>query len=188
MLLQPGRIHPRQPPHHLRMSDNAKEAAQTRLTTILHQDRGRLEGFIRRRLPAFVSDQDPEDILSDVVVKLLERADILTEVENLTAYLFTALGHRLADLFRRPGADTEHLDDQPVAAPGDLEQNAILDQALSLLSAAERAVWMAVELEGWTFRELAERWKEPIGTLLSRKSRATQALRQSLTDSGFTES
>ena len=170
------------------MTLSNEDAAHARLTSVLRQDRGRLEGFIRRRLPAMASDQDPEDILSDVVVKLLERADLVAEVENLTAYLFTALGHRLADLFRRPAVVTEPIDDQTLTAPGDLEQSAVLQQALALLSTAERAVWMAVECEGWTFRELAERWKEPIGTLLSRKSRATQALRQSLNDSGFTES
>lgn len=54
--------------------------------------------------------------------------------------------------------------------------------ALGSLSAAERAVWIATEIEGRSFRELAEDWEEPLGTLLSRKSRATARLRQLLKD------
>ena len=48
--------------------------------------------------------------------------------------------------------------------------------AIDSLSSHERAVWIATELEGATYAELASQWNEPIGTLLSRKSRATKKL------------
>jgi DNA-directed RNA polymerase specialized sigma24 family protein len=41
---------------------------------------------------------------------------------------------------------------------------------------------LATEIDGFTFRDLAEEWNEPIGTLLSRKSRAAAKLRQLLSD------
>jgi DNA-directed RNA polymerase specialized sigma24 family protein len=41
---------------------------------------------------------------------------------------------------------------------------------------------VATELDDYTFKELAEKWNEPIGTLLSRKSRAAKALRKALSD------
>ena len=43
-------------------------------------------------------------------------------------------------------------------------------------------MWLATEIDGFTFRDLAEDWDEPIGTLLSRKSRAVAKLRQLLSD------
>ena len=173
------------------MTNAVHQTNRNKLTAALQEDYGRLVGFIKKRLSSSVQDHDPEDVLSDVVLNLLERADILTEVENVTAYLFTALAHRIVDLFRRnresPMPDQDKA--QAAQAPEDTEQQLILTQALSLLSTAERAVWLAVELDGFTFQELAERWGEPIGTLLSRKSRATKSLRRMLeSPTGFTES
>ncbi len=162
--------------------DDPFQHGRNRLTAALQRDYGRLVRFAGRHLAAGIQDHDAEDVLSDVVVRLLERADLLAEVENVTAYLFTALGHRIADLFRRrreqplPDRDDATL----AAAPEDVQQRLEISQALSLLSTAERAVWLAVELEGATFRELARLWDVPVGTLLSRKSRATKALRRML--------
>jgi len=154
-----------------------------RLVAVLERDRGKLLGFVRGRLGGRLPDQDPEDVLSDVVLGLLERADLMAEVENLTAYLVSALANRVRDLFRRrreqPMPDTP----PPEAAiRAEAERRVGLGQALSLLSTAERAVWVAVEMDGFSFRELAELWKEPLGTLLSRKNRATKRLRHALGD------
>lgn len=169
------------------MSNRLQQADHDRLTKALQADQGRLVGFVRRRLPDDLADQDAEDVLADVVLRLLERADLLAEVENVTAYLFTALAHRIADLFRkkREQPPTVLLPEQArePAAPENAEDRLELGQALSLLSTAERAVWLAVELEGFSFRELAERWNEPIGTLLSRKNRAGRTLRRLLAHS-----
>lgn len=154
-----------------------------RLASTLDRDRGKLLGFVRRRLGGRLQDQDPEDILSDVVVTLLERADLLAEVENLTAYMITALVRRITDLFRRSRESPMPEGEPPEAAqPAVAEDRLELSRALSLLSAAERAVWVAIELDGFSFAELAEMWGEPLGTLLSRKSRAGKRLRGALAE------
>lgn len=159
---------------------SATARPQDRLSLALRKDQGKLLGFARSRLPATIRDQDAEDVLSDVVLKLLERADILADVENITAYLFTAIGNRIADLFRRRREEEIPESLPEAAAPASQEDRTQLTEALALLSTAERAVWLAVEMDGRSFSELAELWNEPIGTLLSRKSRATKALRKHL--------
>ena len=53
--------------------------------------------------------------------------------------------------------------------------------ALDSLTPKQRAIFIATELEGKTFRELSEQWNEPIGTLLSRKSRTIKLLKEKLT-------
>lgn len=151
--------------------------AGLRLSEALTKNRARLVGFARRR-----AGDAAEDLLSEVVLRLLERADILTEVENLTAYLFTALAHRIADLFRKPREEPMPKALSEPAAPEDVEVRLGLAQALSLLSTTERAVWLAVEMDGRSFKELAEIWGEPIGTLLSRKSRAQKNLKRILAE------
>ncbi len=152
-----------------------------RLAATLDRDRGKLLGFVRGRMGGGLQDQDPEDILSDVVLGLLERADLLAEVENLTAYLLTAMVNRVRDLFRRR-RDLPMPEVMPAepSQPAGVEERLELTRALSLLSTAERAVWLAVEMEGFAFVELAEAWGEPLGTLLSRKSRANRRLRKAL--------
>jgi len=41
------------------------------------------------------------------------------------------------------------------------------------------------EFEEVSFRELSEEWDEPLGTLLSRKARAMEKIRQALKKGGF---
>jgi len=138
-----------------------------------------------------------EDIVSDVVFGLLRRADVISDIENLSAYVYRSLTNRVTD-HRRAQVNELRIDDQepgestPVELPDgrpdpedSLVQGELRDRlraAVGELAPAERAVWLATEVEGRSFRELAEDWDEPIGTLLSRKSRAAAKLRESLSD------
>jgi|AGTN01.3.fsa_nt_gi RNA polymerase sigma factor, sigma-70 family len=169
-------------------ADLQKERA--RLAEALSRDRRPLVRFARARLSE-ASELDPEDVVADVVAHLFERADLLAQVENLTAYLFRAVGNSLIDLFRRRRVVEELSPERadPAATPEQMAEQAQLrrrlDGALEKLSPPERAVWVAVEVEGATFRELALRWGEPLGTLLSRKNRATRTLRKLLAADGL---
>lgn len=154
----------------------------TALAEVLTRERDRLTRFARRQLTDS-AEQEAEDVVADAMLGLIERADLLAEVENLTAYLFRAVANRLVDRLRRhrptEELSPERADDAPT--PDQMMDQARLrqrlDQALNHLSPAERDVWVAVEVEGYTFRELADRWGEPIGTLLSRKNRARKTLK-----------
>ena len=55
-----------------------------------------------------------------------------------------------------------------------------LDDALDELPEEQRAVFLATEFEGYSFRELAEESGVSINTLLSRKRYAVQHLRRRL--------
>jgi RNA polymerase sigma factor (sigma-70 family) len=184
------------------------------------REKARFLGFVRRRFSG-LSGMDAEDMLSDVTYNLLRRADLVGEIENLTAYIYRSLANRLTDQQRQAGPQlaalsptdaqidaTElnaqanaqrgrqpntQLNTQPTVVPVDprprpdqsLQQAELrrrLFIAIDSLRPAERAVWIATEIEGQSFRELAEDWDEPFGTLLSRKSRATEKLRRMLAD------
>lgn len=157
------------------------EHGRSRLVSVLKTERGKLLRFARSRLD---HGDDADDVIADVVLSLFERADLLAQVENITAYLFRAVANAVLDRFRRR-RHMEELSEQcpdPGLSPEDeivrsqLRQR--LEDALAKLTPAERAVWEAVELEGRTFRQLSVEWKQPLGTLLSRKSRAGHRLRQ----------
>jgi RNA polymerase sigma factor (sigma-70 family) len=152
--------------------------------------------FVQHQL--FEQDaMEAEDIVSDVLYGLLRRADVIGEIENLSAYLYRSLANRVTDHHRArvPQVridDAEQVETPKVELPGKgldpekaLEQQELqnrLSVAIGKLPPPERAVWLATEIDGFTFRDLAEEWNEPIGTLLSRKSRAAAKLRQLLSD------
>jgi len=165
---------------------------------IFAREKSRFLGFIRRRL-FDLSAVDAEDILSEVTYNLLRRADVIGEVENLSAYIYRSLANRITDRQRQnlPQLAVDQSDDpsqpsepllppDPRPRPDQSVQQAELRRRLFLaidaLSPPERAIWIATEIDGLGFRELAEDWDVPIGTLLSRKSRATAKLRQQLSD------
>ncbi len=169
-----------------------------RLLELWIREKSRFLSFVRRRF-IDISDMDAEDILAEVIYNLLGRADLIGEVENLSSYMYRSLANYITDHQRRsvPEVPAVELPDpeQPsqLVLPPDprprpdqqLEQDELRQRlycAIDALSPPERALWIATEIEGRSFRELSEDWNEPIGTLLSRKSRATAKLRQMLAD------
>ena len=65
----------------------------------------------------------------------------------------------------------------------DLDRKSTADylyRAMEKLSEDERDIIVAVEIEGYTFAELADQWDESINTLLSRKSRGMAKLKKIL--------
>jgi RNA polymerase sigma factor (sigma-70 family) len=167
------------------------QSGKNRLLDLFRQEKGRFLAFAQRQLRG-LSSLDPEDVVSEVFHTLLDRGDLVGETEHLMAYVYKSLGNRVLDVRRRearvPAAaevDLERLADpgpDPLTAFSDRQIQERLAQALDTLSPKERAVWLATEMDGQSFRTLSSRWGEPAGTLLSRKSRATAKLRKQLAD------
>jgi RNA polymerase sigma factor (sigma-70 family) len=174
------------------LTDQDKKIAE-----VVARERKRLGSFIRRRVP---DPGDAEDILQDVFRELVETFRMARPVEQLGAWLFQIARNRIIDRFRRKSTAptriaAEHADDDDVAAlaemlpsprAGPAAQYARrllveeLDAALEELPAEQREVFVAHELEGRSFRELAEQTGLNINTLLSRKRYAVQQLRDRL--------
>ncbi len=173
------------------------EHGQRRLANIIAREKERFQGFVRRQLVGR-DEIDAEDIVSEVTFNLIRRADIISEIENLTAYVYRALTNRIAD-HRRKQVPTVRIDDHgdiseapalqlpdtklsPAQVMEQKEMAEHLRMAIDRLDPQTRAVWLATEIDGRSFRDLAEDWGVPVGTLLSRKSRATAQLRRMLSD------
>jgi RNA polymerase sigma factor (sigma-70 family) len=161
-------------------------------------DRKALLRFIRGRVR---TDEDAEDILQDILAQTLSVSP-LKPIEDLSAWLFRAARNRIVDWWRRirTRADagevplpTEEDDSEPVlpnlmgdhsAKPDHLYQREVVREAiveaLAKLPAAQREVFLLHELEGVSFKEMAEASGTPIGTLLARKKYAVDALKKAL--------
>ena len=181
------------------LSEPAGEAArQDRLiTATVERERGRLLAFIRR----WIEDAaDAEDILQESLYELVLAHRMMQPVEQAGAWLVRVARNRIIDRFRRRDArgDTVSITQEDVAPEGSLADllpaadsgpeaaamRAILlaeiEAALAELPPEQRTVFVAQELEGIGFRELAQRTGVSINTLLARKRYAVRFLRARL--------
>ncbi len=167
------------------------------ISEAMDRDRARLRNFIRRRVP---DPRDVEDILQDVFYELVEANRLLMPIEHVTGWLFRVARNRITDLFRKKqpesfsdAAAVEENDEllhfhdllpSPDAGPETLyARHVLLDElelALERLPEEQREVFVAHELEGRSFKEIAAATGVSVNTLLSRKRYAVLRLRERL--------
>ncbi len=167
------------------------------ISEIIAEERSRLRNFIRRRVP---DSRDAEDILQDVFYELVEANRLLMPIEHVTGWLFRVARNRITDLFRKKKPESfsdfavadeddellqwEDLLPSPEAGPDALyARNVLLDElelAVDELPEEQREVFIAHELEGRSFKEMAAETGVSVNTLLSRKRYAVLHLRERL--------
>ena len=170
-----------------------------RVSDVFEKEHARLRNFIRRRV---LDPSDAEDILQDVFYALVEANRLLVPIEHVTGWLFRVARNRITDLFRKktpepfsdiavPGDGDERLrlEDllpSPGAGPEALYARRVLleelEMAIDELPDEQREVFVAHELEGRSFKEMAAETGVSVNTLLSRKRYAVLHLRERLQD------
>lgn len=138
---------------------------------------------LRRYALALTRDRDiAEDLVQDTLARALSR-EHLWHGGSLRAWLFTILTNldrnRRRALAVRPGVDEldEHRFGTP---PQDALMKRAIERGVAALPEEQRQVLLLVALEGLSYREVAEVQDVPIGTVMSRLSRARAALRAAL--------
>jgi len=165
----------------------------TDITATVLRERTKLGNFIRRR----VHDQgDAEDILQDVFHEFVQAYRLPAPIEQVSAWLFRVARNRIIDRFRKrreqplanmvdDADDFEYRLDLALpatdAGPEALYARSVLlealQDALNELPADQRDVFVAHELEGRSFKELASESGVGVNTLLARKRYAVLHLR-----------
>src|SRR5512135_1595706 len=166
-----------------------------RIAETVTRERGRLRNFIRQRVP---DPSDAEDILQDVFFEFVEAYRLPEPIEQAGAWLYRVARNRIIDRFRKKK-------EEPLAALADEEgeqfwleevlpapdagpeaayaRSVLLEElyaALGELPAAQRDVFIAHELEGRSFKELAAESGAGVSTLLARKRYAVLHLQARL--------
>nr|WP_318527385.1 RNA polymerase sigma factor [Marinobacter halotolerans] len=143
--------------------------------------------------------QDAEDLVQDVVVKLYPRLEELESIDQLRPWLNRVLYRQFIDSVRRKGrqadspmssfefSDAESwIDAQPADLPDITERldsdrmRAMLENALSDLSPDQRTLLLLCEVDGWNQEDIAAVLDIPLGTVKSRLHRCRAALRKKL--------
>ncbi|ABE31566.1 RNA polymerase sigma factor [Paraburkholderia xenovorans] len=168
------------------------------ITATVVRERTRLVNFIRRRIR---DPNDAEDILQDVFHEFVQAYRLPAPIEQASAWLFRAARNRIVDRFRKkkeePLTDLPDHDDEagseyrldlnlPAHDAGPEAQYAravllkALQDALDELPPNQRDVFIAHELEGLSFKDIAAESGVALNTLLARKRYAVLHLRARL--------
>ncbi|HWF02729.1 MAG TPA: RNA polymerase sigma factor [Candidatus Angelobacter sp.] len=168
-----------------------------RISDVVTREQSRLRNFIRRRVP---DSRDAEDILQEVFYELVEANRLLMPIGHVTGWLFRVARNRITDLFRKKKPDSlsdaeiegqdgellriEDMLPSPDAGPEAIYARGLLldelELALEELPPGQRDVFIAHELEGQSFKEIAAETGVSVNTLLSRKRYAVLHLRERL--------
>jgi RNA polymerase sigma factor (sigma-70 family) len=168
-----------------------------RIAEAVLRERGRLRNFIRSRVP---DAGEAEDILQDVFYEFVAACRLPEPIEQVGAWLFRVARNRIIDRFRKkkedalpetPGDADEQTwlnvelpsaDAGPEAA---YARSMLLEElygALSELPEEQRAVFIAHEVDGRSFKDLSADSGASVSTLLARKRYAVLHLRTRLQD------
>jgi RNA polymerase sigma factor (sigma-70 family) len=166
------------------------------ITSLIGRFSKQLLGFIRKRVG---SQADAEDILQDVWYQLTTAVDA-EPIEQMSGWLFTVARNKIIDRYRKKQPDSlDLLLEAGDAANGPDLAAILLDkgedpetthlrslfwktlhEALDELPEEQRTVFVSNELDGLSFKEIAERTGEKVNTLISRKRYAVLHLRERL--------
>jgi len=183
----------------MEQAGEVKKAGFANISDFFAKEYNKMVNFIRKRLND-EAHRDAEDIVQDVMLKLYELTDINVPLEKLSSYIYTALRNRIIDFMRAKRQHipldeiteaqelslTEAVKDE-LDPDDEMEEEEIysaLYEALEELDDDERAIILATEFDGVPFKDLAEKWEVPIGTLLSRKARAIDKIKKILIQGG----
>ena len=182
----------------LLIAERTQREQDRQISEAVEREQPRLRNFIRRRV---ADDNDVEDILQEVFYELVEAYRGTHPVELASAWFYRVARNRIIDLFRKKkpeslnetisGEEGEDLHFEDLLPSLDAGPDAVyartvllerLDDALDELPDEQREVFIAHEIEGRSFKELAEETGLSINTLLSRKRYAVLYLRERLRD------
>lgn len=167
----------------------------------VHHERGKLLSFIRKSIP---DETEAEDILQDVLYLFVENYRAVKPIEQVSAWLFRVVRNKIIDRFRKKkaipmskmaattGNDPESeeswnwadflpdtIDDPETVFVKKMLMQEILD-AIEELPDEQKTVFVAHEIEGRSFKEIAGKTGVSVNTLLSRKRYAILFLRTRL--------
>jgi len=182
----------------LPIAERTQREQDRQISEAVEREQPRLRNFIRHRV---ADDNDVEDILQEVFYELVEAYRGTHPVELASAWFYRVARNRIIDLFRKKkpeslnetisGEEGEDLHFEDLLPSLDAGPDAVyartvllerLDDALDELPDEQREVFIAHEIEGRSFKELAEETGLSINTLLSRKRYAVLYLRERLQD------
>jgi RNA polymerase sigma factor (sigma-70 family) len=163
------------------------------ITETFNKEKARLRNFIRKSVP---NAGDADDILQDVFYEFVSAYRLPEPLEQVGAWLFRVARNRIIDRFRKQKQEVtlEQDDDDALwlesilsietETPASIYEKKMLIEhviaTLNQLPSEQRQVFIAHELDGKSFKQIAAETGVAINTLLARKRYAVTFLREHL--------
>ncbi|NJB36549.1 RNA polymerase sigma factor [Croceivirga sp. JEA036] len=169
-----------------------KTTTNNNLSQFFKEEYHSLKGYVRSKIDD-TADSNAEDILQEVALKVLSRAEDAVPINNIAAYVYNAIRKKIIDVLRTRKEKQYDEDrvaelweefsalfysDEPESQRPELEQ--ALKDALVQLKPVYRDIIIAVDFEGYSYREIATQTGIAQGTLMSRRHRALSHLHKQL--------
>jgi RNA polymerase sigma factor (sigma-70 family) len=168
----------------IRLQKQMSVTQDEQISGAVERERTRLRNFVRK----WVHDEsDAEDILQDVFYELVEAYRLMKPIEQMSAWMFRVARNRIVDRFRKKKPEALGVEDllpsKDAGPEAAFARSVLLEEieaALEELPEGQRNVFIAHEMEGRSFKELAALSGTSVNTLLSRKHYAVLHLRRRL--------
>lgn len=166
----------------------SKEENNLRINNFFKEEYHSLKGYVRSRINNTV-DSDAEDIIQDVALRVFSRPHDALPINNIAGFVYNSLRNKIIDVMRvkkekiygdeiLEGFWTEFTElfygDSNYEYPEQLRFK--LKQAINDLKPPYKDIILAVDFEGYTYSEIAQKTGIPPGTLMSRRHRAISVL------------
>ena len=164
----------------------------TNLRSFFDDEYHSLKAYAKSRIDD-TADRDAEDIVQEVALKLFSRADSLSPIDNIAGFVYNSIRNKIIDLMRKKKKETSLEDDMEkrlfeftellygqTEDGYSEEMKKELKKAMGKLKPMHRDIIVAIDFEGYTYKELSSETNIPPGTLMSRRHRALSILLREL--------
>ncbi|MCT4622428.1 MAG: RNA polymerase sigma factor [Schleiferiaceae bacterium] len=163
-----------------------------KINSFFGEEYDRLRFYVKSKI-SDAADRDAEDLIQDVALKLLSRPDGSSPIENVAGFVYHAIRNKIIDVMRTrkqrislsDDGDQKLMDfaalfyEEAANSYSDDKREALI-AAIAELKPHYKQIIIAIDFEGFSFRELAEKTGIAQGTLLSRRHRALAILQKKL--------
>lgn len=146
--------------------------------------------FVKSRIKD-TTNRNAEDIIQDVALKLFTGADRYAPINNVAGFVYRSMKNKIIDIMRTSNKTEEVERDHEFKDLAEvLNQGAnnytsekmirLLKTCIEDLKPEYRDIILAVDFEGYSYKDIARETEIPIGTLMSRRHRAIGILYKKL--------
>ncbi len=165
---------------------------QSKITAFFQEEYLALKGYVKSKIDD-TTESTAEDILQDVALKIFSRPEDALPINNVPGFVYRTLKNRIIDKMRTKKErmyEEEELDrlwtefaelfyeSEELHYPQHITNT--LKTVIMELKPAYRDIILAVDFEGYSYREISEETGIPEGTLMSRRHRAMSLLQKEL--------
>ncbi len=163
-----------------------------KLNAFFGKEYDRLKSYVNSKI-ADGADRDAEDIIQDVALKLFSRSNNSSPINNVAGFVYNSIRNKIIDTMRTKKEKTNIHDESETQLIEFLElfygksDNSYSDKmkhdlihTISTLKPHYKQIIIAIDFEGFSYKELSQKTGIPEGTLLSRRHRALSILNKQL--------